>query len=94
MAIVAPSIRVNKIKPNRKKRIVAKLLSKYGNKCCFCQKPMKFNAPQNDPKTISIEHVIRRAEGGTNAIKNLKLAHRDCNMTAKYEKEPFKTCYG
>ena len=61
---------------NRKNIIKQFLLSK-GNKCFYCNRPMKTTG--NDMHSATIEHIRPTSEGGTDDISNLALAHKACN---------------
>jgi 5-methylcytosine-specific restriction endonuclease McrA len=50
-----------------------RLLIIQGGLCAHCGKAMK-------PKHASLEHVIPRADGGTDAWTNLMVAHKWCNV--------------
>lgn len=50
------------------------LLKRDGDECWFCGGPLK-----ND---ITIEHLVPRSVGGGNDLKNLVLAHSECNQLA------------
>lgn len=60
------------------------LRDKQRGRCCYCQVEMTTHkAPKNGPHpgtAETIEHLQRRADGGTNRRDNLALACRDCNM--------------
>jgi 5-methylcytosine-specific restriction endonuclease McrA len=56
-----------------KRRMVAELLARDGDKCWLCSRPMK-------DEHESIEHLVARSEGGTDDPENLALCHRGCNM--------------
>lgn len=58
------------------KRKKQRLLRKYGNECCLCGLPFDLESPKPD---ITYEHVIPRAQGGSNFIENLRLSHGLCN---------------
>ncbi len=47
------------------------LLEKWGRKCAYCNK-------ENIP--LQIEHIVARANGGTNRVSNLTLACGPCNL--------------
>ncbi len=75
----APSIGVNSprlhkrpsSKDNKRKR--PHLIEKYGMKCFWCGTSLT-------PETITIDHYIPLSRGGSNKIKNLRLACRRCNQ--------------
>ncbi len=47
------------------------ILARDGDLCWICEEPL------GDDMTI--EHVVERAEGGRNALFNLRLTHSECN---------------
>jgi 5-methylcytosine-specific restriction endonuclease McrA len=51
-------------------KIRALVIATYGDTCCHCGKP----------GARSVEHVIPRAHGGTDALSNLLPAHLGCNL--------------
>ena len=64
----------------RKKR--NQLRARDGDRCCYCEVVMTFTTralARNYKFSATIEHVKRRADGGTNELINLKLACKDCN---------------
>jgi hypothetical protein len=61
-------------KIQRSQSIREKLLKRDGDECWFCGKSLGADA--------TIEHLIPRVAGGTNALVNLALAHRLCNQKA------------
>ena len=54
-----------------------------GNRCFYCGFKMKFLVGRfgevNHPRFATIEHLLDRKYGGTDALTNLVLAHRRCN---------------
>ncbi|MCW5706744.1 HNH endonuclease [Shinella sp.] len=62
-------------------RIRHRLREAQGNLCCYCSQrmgpPHKGNKPH--PHSETIEHLRRRADGGTNHPDNLALACSECN---------------
>lgn len=48
--------------------------------CHLCGWPIDFLARPPHPMAFTIDHVIPRIKGGTNALSNLKAAHYICNM--------------
>jgi hypothetical protein len=90
VSAVPPSIRLNRprgngapssppsgLSGNQKKRSrkVAKLRARDGFACFYCDEIMK-NAD------TTIEHLVAKADGGTDHPSNLVLAHADCNEMA------------
>jgi 5-methylcytosine-specific restriction endonuclease McrA len=61
-----------RISSKEKKRLRAALHRKYGNQCWYCQR----HFPDG---LLTIEHLIPRSQGGTNALTNLRLACEPCN---------------
>ena len=55
-----------------KAMVISLLVERDGIFCWVCGKPMK-------KTSMTIDHVLQRAIGGTNDATNLKLAHRSCN---------------
>jgi hypothetical protein len=53
----------------------AALVERDGRDCFFCGLPM----PEDD---MTIEHLIARNKGGLNAMENMALAHKLCNLKA------------
>lgn len=49
------------------------LMKRYGPHCVWCGGAFSSKRP------VTIEHLLPTEFGGTNAIDNLRLAHRDCN---------------
>lgn len=47
--------------------------------CCICGEPVDKTLSGRDPDGPSIDHIVPRAEGGTNQLDNLALAHLRCN---------------
>lgn len=51
------------------------LLKNHGDKCFYCLKKM----PDSD---ITLEHLLSKADGGSNNLKNCVLTHEKCNREA------------
>lgn len=78
---------------SRNKRIIReKLLKRDGNRCCYCGGAMELRTfspgEHPTPESVTIEHVVPFAQGGSNRLHNLKLAHRQCNMARALGMEP------
>ncbi len=58
--------------PTSKRSKTRQLLQQYGNRCCWCGKQMT-------KSERTIEHLVPKSLGGTNAISNLRLACFTCN---------------
>lgn len=57
-----------------KRMLMAILFQRDGGKCGICGKPVI------EIKQASVDHIVQRAIGGTDAATNLRLAHRKCNV--------------
>jgi 5-methylcytosine-specific restriction endonuclease McrA len=55
------------------------LLERDGYECCWCGKVCNLNTRPCNDSHPTVEHVIRRADGGTNKFDNLRVACRRCN---------------
>lgn len=47
--------------------------------CRVCTEPVDQELPPNDTWAATLDHIIPRAQGGTDDPANLRLAHRWCN---------------
>ena len=69
--------------------------------CGFCGDPVDKALKWPDPLSASVDHIVRRRDGGTNARDNLRLAHVRCNAAdggrahgqPRFEK-PCEVCSG
>lgn len=59
-------------------RIVA-LRERDGVKCQLCYLPVWLSAPRHHPCAPSVDHIVPRASGGCNCMRNLRLTHYWCN---------------
>lgn len=57
------------------REVKARLRERDGDDCFFCLRRMGSDR--------TLEHIVRWADGGTNDLDNLALAHRDCNWRTK-----------
>lgn len=56
------------------------LYARQQGRCIICAEPMlPLDGPLTDPLSATIEHVIPRASGGTDAAANVALSHYRCN---------------
>lgn len=62
----------------RKKKLAA-IRVRDGDDCWRCNRPMRFEGPPNCGKAATIEHVMPRSKGGSDALTNLRLCHVGCN---------------
>ena len=70
----------NDIGSKEKKRKVRALLRRDGDRCWLCREIIDLDLKPPHPRSLSLDHVIpRRPFGGSHALTNLRLAHRDCN---------------
>lgn len=54
-----------------------------GNRCCYCDVHLIPACPQGrtaPPNSETLEHLRRKADGGTNHPDNLALSCRECNI--------------
>ncbi len=58
--------------PKAKRNKRERLIQQYGPYCCYCGKHL----PREE---MTIEHLIAKRDGGSNAIENLRLACFRCN---------------
>ena len=55
------------------------LRARDGDNCQLCHELMDFDLPFTWRLSVTIDHKVPRAVGGTHALANLQLAHRRCN---------------
>ncbi|MEH1780668.1 MAG: HNH endonuclease [Nostoc sp.] len=65
--------RYSRLSHHQKDRKRPHLIAKYGMKCFWCGHNLK-------PETLTIDHYIPLSKGGSNKIKNLRLACDGCNQ--------------
>jgi len=58
--------------PKAKRNKRERLIQQYGPYCCYCSKYL----PKEE---MTIEHLMAKRDGGSNAIENLRLACFYCN---------------
>jgi 5-methylcytosine-specific restriction endonuclease McrA len=72
---IQPSSRIKNASKARRR-----LLQRDGNLCHWCKFPMSFrHALKTCSNFATLEHLVRRRDGGTNDLSNLVLACRKCN---------------
>lgn len=54
---------------------IAAIVMRDGAECYLCQQG------EDDRDPWQVEHVIPKAQGGSDELHNLALAHRSCNLT-------------
>jgi len=74
-----------KAQTTKRERKIASIIALRGAFCFYCGDPMR-------TEDMTIEHLIAKSNGGTNALHNLYLAHDWCNKEAgsKYTKNKKK----
>ena len=60
------------------KLTIVKIMARDGRNCWLCGLPVYLRSRMHD-LSPSIDHVVRRCEGGRNHLDNYRLAHRICN---------------
>ena len=71
---------MTKLNSKRIKQIKLTLLEKQDSLCALCNRPLvNIEYTIRDDNTITIDHIIPKAKGGTNNILNLRLVHHKCN---------------
>lgn len=61
------------------RRVLLQLIHRDGRKCWLCGLPTSLFLVSHD-LSASIDHVVRRVDGGHHGNGNLKVAHRRCNQ--------------
>lgn len=64
----------------RRARVRKQLFRHQRGRCCWCSCQMEMAGDPYAPTFATIEHLVPRAHGGTNARTNLALACRHCNL--------------
>ena len=65
--------------PNRWQRLRAHILATRPPICGWCGEVIDLNLSGNHPRGPSVDHIVPRAQGGTDDRSNLQPAHRRCN---------------
>ncbi|MBB4290623.1 5-methylcytosine-specific restriction endonuclease McrA [Rhizobium leguminosarum] len=63
--------------------VLLKLFERQNGRCCYCERFVVLSADykiQQRSDAATIEHLRRRADGGTNQPHNLSLACKRCNQ--------------
>lgn len=76
-----PSKRQERLRPNsyRRRAIRDALLRRDGFACRLCGVSM-VEEPNNDPRKMSFDHVVRIKDGGRWTLANMRLVCRLCNI--------------
>jgi 5-methylcytosine-specific restriction endonuclease McrA len=61
-------------KRNRRERVLAT----HGRVCHLCGEPIGFETVGH-PRALTLDHVVAKVDGGSNAEENLRPAHYQCN---------------
>jgi 5-methylcytosine-specific restriction endonuclease McrA len=56
------------------------LIRKYGKTCYHCGIKLIQHGRSDNPRRLTIEHVVQLSRGGTSAFGNLRLACYACNQ--------------
>lgn len=68
------------IDPMARRHLRVALFEEQGGRCCWCAVPMSIAVKHAGQKRYgTFEHIVRKADGGTDDRSNLKLACRKCN---------------
>jgi len=65
-----------------KRRRLRAVIARDGATCWLCGQPLDLSLPRDHDHAATLDHVHPRSIGGPNAIHNLKVAHRACNLLA------------
>ncbi len=65
---------------NRKRRLRVRMFLNQDGNCSLCGEAMSLAVlhPLSDDYP-TLDHILPRSRGGTNAVSNIALAHRRCN---------------
>ncbi|MFL5015095.1 MAG: HNH endonuclease [Rhizobium sp.] len=70
------------MKTDIKRQLILKLFDKQDGKCCYCDQHVILSyrwRDQQRPDAATIEHLRRRADGGTDHPSNIAMACKACN---------------
>lgn len=70
------------------KRTISLLRARDGDSCGRCSAAIDFGASGLDPEGPTIGHIVPASKGGTDAVWNLRLEHRKCNLAAGDRETP------
>jgi len=65
--------------PKDKRRLKRALVRRDGTTCWICHGNINMSLEPGEAQAATIDHVIRRRDGGSNRLENLRLAHNSCN---------------
>lgn len=63
----------------RRRKKLKRVLERDGRVCWLCGNRIDKKAPAGSPGALSVDHVVPLNRGGSNAVENLRVAHRSCN---------------
>jgi 5-methylcytosine-specific restriction endonuclease McrA len=58
------------------------LVDRDGYRCRRCFRLIRFQTNGLDPEGATIGHIVPASKGGSDALSNLRLEHRRCNIAA------------
>ena len=61
------------------KRLERLVVEMYGCVCWLCKRPIDMSVSGRSKWGLTLDHVLPRSLGGSNAIENLRPAHHYCN---------------
>ncbi len=71
-------------KARRSYRLAVDILAHYqGTDCGICGQPIDMTVRYPDRRSASVDHKVTLADGGTDEVSNLQLAHFACNAGKK-----------
>lgn len=70
---------VRRITGREIRKAVLQLAERDGTRCTLCDMPIDLELTGNHKLGPSLDHRTAIADGGTNSLDNLALAHRSCN---------------
>lgn len=72
----------------RRGTLRARVITRWGTVCWLCHKPIDLNVEHPHPDSFTIDHVLPRAHGGGDDVRNLRPAHRRCNNARGHSHRP------
>lgn len=63
---------------------MAEIAERDGWRCHLCAKKVRRTLPGTHPMGPTIDHLVPLAAGGTDRRDNVRLAHRQCNITRRH----------
>lgn len=53
----------------------------YGSTCHLCQEPIDLSLSFPHPLSLTADHLVPQARGGSHSLENLRPAHLTCNSS-------------